>query len=89
VDKKFSGTAIATSKNPHDWGRAMSVALEHLLSKARMGGFDIEHEHLYDQNLHINFREAGTGVQISLSWSPEPGAPLREDDPDAEASLNA
>lgn len=68
----------------------MSVALEHLLAKARTGGFDIEHEHLYDQNLHINFREAGTGVQISLSWSPEPGAypPLREDYPDAEASLN-
>lgn len=83
VDTKFSGAAIASSKNPHDWGRAMSVALEHLLTKARLGGYDIEHEHLYEQNLIISFQEAGAGVQITLSWSPEPGAPaLRSEDPD-------
>jgi hypothetical protein len=70
VDRIYSATASANSRHAHDWGRAISVTMQHLVAQAREAGEDVGDGCLYGEDLHLLIRDMGEGVQISLTWKP-------------------
>lgn len=70
MSNKYSATATASSKHPHDWGRAVSVALTHLIEEAQAKGDDVTENDLFDEDLLMNIRGGGEGVEITLHWTP-------------------
>lgn len=71
TDKKYSVTEESDSKHPHDWGRAMAVAISRLAELARDEGDVVEHENLYGEDLHLFVRETEDGAKITMSWTPK------------------
>lgn len=71
MDKKFSVTEESSSKHPHDWGRAMAVAISRLVELAHEAGDVVEHENLYGEHLQLFVRETDDGVDITMSWTPK------------------
>ena len=69
-DRKFETTERSTSKNPHDWGRAMAVAISRLAAMAREAGDSVPHDSLYGEDLHLYVEEVDDGVDITVSWTP-------------------
>lgn len=69
-DKKFTATEESTSKHPHDWGRAMAVAICRLTDMAREAGDPVHHEALIGEDLHLFVADTEHGVSISMSWTP-------------------
>lgn len=75
TDRKFTATEESTSKHPHDWGRAMAVAICRLTDMAREAGDPVHHEALIGEDLHLFVEETAHGVTITMSWTPrEQGA---------------
>ncbi|TKV29253.1 hypothetical protein FDK12_06350 [Arthrobacter sp. NamB2] len=75
TDKKFTATEESTSKHPHDWGRAMAVAICRLTDMAREAGDTVHHEALIGEDLHLFVEDTEHGVNITMSWTPrEQGA---------------
>lgn len=75
TDRKFAATAESTSKHPHDWGRAMAVAICRLTDMAREAGDPVHHEALVGEDLHLFVEDTEEGVNITMSWTPrEQGA---------------
>lgn len=70
TDKKFTATEESTSKHPHDWGRAMSVAICRLTDMAREAGDPVHHEALLGEDLHLFVEDTEEGVNITMSWTP-------------------
>ena len=70
MDKKFSVTEESSSKHPHDWGRAMAVAISRLVEMAHEAGDVVENENLYGEDLHLFVRETEEGADITMSWTP-------------------
>ena len=70
AEKKFSVTEESDSKHPHDWGRAMAVAISRLVDLAHEAGDVVEHENLYGEDLHLFVSETDEGANITMSWTP-------------------
>lgn len=70
AEKKFSVTEESDSKHPHDWGRAMAVAISRLADLAHEAGDVVEHENLYGEDLHLFVSETDEGANITMSWTP-------------------
>lgn len=66
----YSAHERASSKDPHDWGRAMATAMSRLLEAARTDGRHFEHEFLYGEDLHMRIDENGDGAMVRLTWKP-------------------
>ena len=96
-DKKFTVTEKSTSKHPHDWGRAMSVAISRLTDLARDAGDPVHDEALIGEDLHVFVADTENGVSITMSWTPSGRkAPVKgepeaepEDEPEAEDTHSA
>ncbi|MBT2512517.1 hypothetical protein [Arthrobacter sp. ISL-30] len=67
----YSAVERASSKDPHDWGRAMAKAMTRLLDAARLDGQHFEHEFLFGEDLHMRIEENGDGAVVSVTWHPE------------------
>jgi hypothetical protein len=82
----YSAHERASSKDPHDWGRAMATAMSRLLEAARTDGRHIEHEFLYGEDLLMRIEENGDGAMVRLTWRPEDAfqeaAAIPEDSPE-------
>ncbi|WDF33034.1 hypothetical protein PTW37_14450 [Arthrobacter agilis] len=95
TDRKFTATEESTSKHPHDWGRAMAVAICRLTEMAREAGDPVHHEELIGEDLHLFVEDTDDGVNITMSWTPreraEPPAdtPTSDDGPDGESEHSA
>lgn len=70
VDRTYSATAAANSKHAHDWGRAISVTMQHLVAQAREAGEEVGDGCLYGEDLHLLIRDTQQGVEIQLTWKP-------------------
>lgn len=70
TDKKFTVTEESTSKHPHDWGRAMAVAISRLTDLAREAGDPVHDEALIGEELHLLLADTQDGVSITMSWTP-------------------
>lgn len=69
-EKKFTVTEESTSKHPHDWGRAMAVAISRLTDLARDAGDPVHDEALIGEDLHLFVADTEDGVSITMSWTP-------------------
>lgn len=67
----YTATEHASSKDPHDWGRAMAVALNRLLEAAQLDRDYLEHQHLLGQDIVMRCEAQGDGVAVHLSWLPQ------------------
>ncbi|WP_115789788.1 hypothetical protein [Arthrobacter silvisoli] len=67
----YSALEKATSKHPHDWGRAMASAMAKLVEAARMDGRTFENEFLFGEELQLQIDEDADGVTIKLTWTPD------------------
>ncbi|WP_430297960.1 hypothetical protein [Sinomonas sp. B1-1] len=78
----YFGMEHASSKDPHDWGRAMCAALNRLLEEAKGDRNYLEHKHLLGQDIVMRIEAEGDGVAVHLSWKPQnqDDAPRDEDD---------
>lgn len=70
MSHKYSASSTANSKHAHDWGRAVSVALTHLIEEAQRHGEDVTEQDLYGEDLLMNIREDEEGAEITLHWTP-------------------
>ena len=60
----------ASSRDPHDWGRAMAVALNRLLEAAQQDRNYVGHEHLLGEDLTMRIESEGDGATVHLTWAP-------------------
>jgi hypothetical protein len=67
----YTGMDHASSKDPHDWGRAMCAALNRLLEAAQTDRDYLEHQHLLGQDMTMRIDAEGDGVAVHLSWKPQ------------------
>ncbi|GAA2201776.1 hypothetical protein [Sinomonas flava] len=83
----YFGMEHASSKDPHDWGRAMCSALNRLLEEAKGDRNYLEHKHLLGQDIVMRIEAEGDGVAVHLSWKPQnqDDAPRDDEDDDREA----
>ncbi|WP_434994849.1 hypothetical protein [Arthrobacter sp. Ld5] len=78
TDKKFTVTEESTSKHPHDWGRAMAVAISRLTDLAREAGDPVHDEALIGEELQLFVEDTEHGVNITMAWTPGEQGPRRE-----------
>jgi hypothetical protein len=70
----ITAEAEANSRDPHDWGRAMALAVTRLAEQLASEGSDDIHATLVDRDLCLTIRDDPEGVLISLSTEfPERG----------------
>jgi hypothetical protein len=83
----YFGMEHASSKDPHDWGRAMCAALNRLLEQAQGDRNYLEHKHLLGQDIVMRIEAEGDGVAVHLSWKPQnqDDAPRDDEDDDRAA----
>lgn len=81
MEKTYSAAAEASSRHPHDWGRAMAQAMSELAAQVGDAADKDNYEMLFGRNLALHLAESEEGVLITLSWTA--GVPAEPDlDPD-------
>jgi hypothetical protein len=63
----YSAEAEASSRDPHDWGRAMALALTRLAEQLAPEDSEDMHASLVDRPLHLKIRDDTAGVTITVS----------------------
>lgn len=71
-EENYSAEAEASSRDPHDWGRAMALALTRLAEQLAPEDSEDMHASLVDRPLHLRISDDGAGVTIAISTQPEP-----------------
>jgi len=69
----YSAEAEASSTDPHDWGRAMALALTRLAEQLAPEGAEDRHTSLVDRPLSLRIRDDEAGVTITISTQEEAG----------------
>ncbi|WP_445155813.1 hypothetical protein ACTWLI_06400 [Arthrobacter sp. Hor0625] len=63
----YSAEAEASSRDPHDWGRAMALALTRLAEQLADEDSEDIHAVLVDRPLNLEIRDEEDGVCITVS----------------------
>jgi hypothetical protein len=72
--ENYSADAEASSTDPHDWGRAMALAVTRLAEQmAPEGGNEDIHASLVGKDLQLKIRDDDSGVTITVSTGPVSG----------------
>lgn len=71
--QNHSAEAEASSMDPHDWGRAMALAVTRLAEQLAPADSEDIHASLVGKDLHLKIRDAAAGVTITVSTAPVPG----------------
>ena len=71
--ENYSAEAEASSMDPHDWGRAMALAVTRLAEQLAPADTDDIHATLVGRDLHLKIRDDAAGVIITVSTSPVSG----------------
>ncbi|MDQ0754814.1 hypothetical protein [Arthrobacter sp. B3I4] len=66
-EENYSAEAEASSRDPHDWGRAMALALTRLAEQLAPEDSEDMHASLVDRPLHLRISDHESGVMIALS----------------------
>jgi hypothetical protein len=66
-EENYSAEAEASSTDPHDWGRAMALALTRLAEQLAPEDSEDMHSSLVDRPLHLRIRDDAAGVTITVS----------------------
>jgi hypothetical protein len=70
--EKYSATAESSSMDPHDWGRAMALALTRLAEQIAPDDSEDIHALVVGRNLHLKISDEPGGVTITVSTEPIP-----------------
>jgi hypothetical protein len=65
--ENYSADAEASSTDPHDWGRAMALAVTRLAEQLAPEGSEDIHTSLVGKDLRLRIRDDGSGVTITVS----------------------
>ena len=65
--ENYSAEAEASSRDPHEWGRAMALALTRLAEQLAPEDAEEMHASLVDRPLHLTIRDDAAGVTITVS----------------------
>ncbi len=65
--ESYSAEAEASSTDPHDWGRAMALAVTRLAEQLAPDDSEDIHATLVGRDLHLKIRDDSTGVTITVS----------------------
>jgi len=63
----YTAEAEASSRDPHDWGRAMALALTRLAEQLAPEDAEDMHASLVDRPLQLTIRDEAAGVMITVS----------------------
>ncbi|MEC5190738.1 MULTISPECIES: hypothetical protein [unclassified Arthrobacter] len=69
----YAAEAEASSMDPHDWGRAMALAVTRLAEQIAPADSEDIHASLVGRDLHLNIRDDDSGVTITVSTGPASG----------------
>jgi hypothetical protein len=69
--ENYSAVAEASSMDPHDWGRAMALAVTRLAEQLAPEGSEDIHTSLVGRDLQLKIRDDGSGVTITVSTTSE------------------
>jgi hypothetical protein len=72
--ENYSAEAEASSMDPHDWGRAMALAVTRLAEQLAPGGGEVSHATLVGRELHLKISDDPAGVRIRVSTAPISGS---------------
>jgi hypothetical protein len=72
--ENFAAEAEASSMDPHDWGRAMALAVTRLAEQLAPGGGEDSHTVLVGRELHLKISDDPAGVRIRVSTEPISGS---------------
>jgi hypothetical protein len=72
-EETYSAEAEASSRDPHDWGRAMALALTRLAEQLAPEDSENRHASLVDKPLQLRIRDDGGGVTITISTEADSG----------------
>lgn len=65
--ENISAEAEANSRDPHDWGRAMALAVTRLAEQLAPAGSDDIHASVVDKDFRLTIRDDPEGVLITVS----------------------
>ncbi|MCB5290790.1 hypothetical protein [Arthrobacter sp. SO3] len=71
--ENYSAEAEASSTDPHDWGRAMALAVTRLAEQIAPADSEDIHASLVGKDLHLKIRDDSGGVTIVVSTRPASG----------------
>ena len=71
--ENYSAEAEASSMDPHDWGRAMALAVTRLAEQLAPADSEDIHASLVGKDLHLKIHDDAAGVTITVSTSPVAG----------------
>ncbi|MET1065210.1 MAG: hypothetical protein ABWX85_09600 [Arthrobacter sp.] len=69
--ENYSAEAEASSTDPHDWGRAMALAVTRLAEQLAPDDSEDIHAALVGKELRLNIRDGEAGVTITVSTTPK------------------
>ena len=72
--ENYSAEAEASSMDPHDWGRAMALALTRLAAQLAPEDSEDVHASLVGRDLHLIISDEPAGVTITVSTGPIAGS---------------
>jgi hypothetical protein len=86
-EENYSAEAEATSRDPHDWGRAMALAVTRLAEQLAPEGSPDIHASLLGRDLLLRIRDDPAGVTITVSSEAGPdGSGPGADEPAGHAA---
>jgi hypothetical protein len=68
--EQYSATAESSSMDPHDWGRAMALAVTRLAKQIEPEGSGDIHALLVGRDLFLKISDEPGGVAITVSTGP-------------------
>ncbi|HEX9086337.1 MAG TPA: hypothetical protein VF867_02285 [Arthrobacter sp.] len=71
--ENYTAEAEASSTDPHDWGRAMALAVTRLAEQIAPADSEDIHAWLVGKDLHLKIRDDSGGVTIMVSTAPTSG----------------
>lgn len=72
--ENYSAEAEASSMDPHDWGRAMALAVTRLASQLAPVDSEDVHASLVGRDLRLLISDDPAGVKITISTGPIAGS---------------
>lgn len=73
--ENYSAEAEASSTDPHDWGRAMALAVTRLAEQIAPADSEDIHASLVGKELRLKIRDDEAGVTIMVSTAPPSALP--------------
>lgn len=71
--ENYTAVAEASSMDPHDWGRAMALAVTRLAEQLAPEDSEDIHDSLVGKDLHLKIQDEESGVTITVSTAPVVG----------------